>query len=87
MTTNRSETPSVQRASRPCFAIGCSLVQSRAQRTVGQRIDSQRWMAETAFSAIKRRFGPAVHSREGYRGFREFVLIAAVSNLEQALKT
>jgi IS5 family transposase len=54
------------------------------------RLDSglygQRWMAETAFSAIKRRFGPAVHPRAWYREFRELVLTAAVYNLEQALK-
>ncbi len=53
------------------------------------RLDSelygQRWMAETAFSAIKRRFGPAVHPR-AYREFRELVLTATVYNLEQALK-
>ena len=54
------------------------------------RLDSelygQRWMAETAFSAIKRRFGPAVHPRAWYREFRELVLTATVYNLEQALK-
>jgi IS5 family transposase len=43
----------------------------------------KRWMAETAFSAIKRRFGPAVHPRAWYR---ELVLTAIVYNLEQALK-
>jgi len=51
------------------------------------RLDSelygQRWMAETAFSAIKRRFGPAVHPRAWYREFRELALTAAVYNLEQ----
>ncbi|WP_394338365.1 transposase [Halorubrum persicum] len=54
------------------------------------RLDSglygQRWMAETAFSAIKRRFGPAVHPRAWSREFRELVLTAAIYNLEQALK-
>ena len=54
------------------------------------RLDSelygQRWMAETAFSAIKRRFSLAVHSRAWYCEFRELVLTAAVYNLEQALK-
>ena len=54
------------------------------------RLDSelygQRWMAETAFSAIKRRFGPAVHPRAWYREFRELMLTAAVYNLEQALR-
>ena len=54
------------------------------------RLDSdlygQRWMAETAFSAIKRRYGSAVRSRTWYRQFRELILTAAVYNLEQALK-
>lgn len=46
----------------------------------------QRWMSETIFSAIKRQFSPAVHPRAWYCEFRELVLIAAVYNLEQALK-
>ena len=46
----------------------------------------QRWMAETAFSAIKRRFGSAVRPSAWYREFCEFVLTAAVYNLEQAIK-
>ena len=54
------------------------------------RLDSekygQRWMAETAFSAIKRRYGSAVGSSAWYRQFRELVLTAAVYNLEQAMK-
>jgi len=53
---------------------------------LGSELYGQRWMAETAFSAIKRRFGPAVHPRAWYREFRELVLTAAVYNLEQALK-
>jgi IS5 family transposase len=40
-------------------------------------------MAEKVVSAIKRRFGPAVHARAWYR---ELVLTATVYNLEQALK-
>jgi IS5 family transposase len=54
------------------------------------RLDSelygQRWMAESAFSAIKRRYGPAVGPCAWYRQFRELVLTATVYNLEQALK-
>jgi IS5 family transposase len=46
----------------------------------------QRWMAETAFLAIKRRFGPAVHPRAWYREFRKLVVTATVYDLEQALK-
>ena len=43
-------------------------------------------MAETAFSTIKRRVGPAVHPRAWYREFRELVVTATVYNLEQAFK-
>lgn len=54
------------------------------------RLDSelygQRWMAETAFSAIKRRFGSAVRPSAWYREFRELVLTAAFYNLERAIK-
>lgn len=54
------------------------------------RLDSalygQRRMAETAFSAIKRRYGSAVGPSAWYRQFRELVLTAAVYNLEQAIK-
>lgn len=45
-----------------------------------------RWMAETAFSAIKRRYGTAVRPSAWYREFRELVLTAAVYNREQALR-
>jgi IS5 family transposase len=45
----------------------------------------QGWMAEITFSAIKRRFIPAIHPRAWYREFRELVLIATVYNLKRAL--
>jgi len=54
------------------------------------RLDSelygQRWMTESAFSAIKRPYGSAVGPSAWYRQFRELVLIATVYNLEQAIK-
>jgi len=54
------------------------------------RLDSglsgQRWMAETAFSAIKRRYDSAIRPSAWYRQFRELVLTAAVYNLEQAIE-
>lgn len=53
------------------------------------RLDSedygQRWMAETAFSAIKRRFGSAVGLTAWYRQLRQLLLIATVYNLERSL--
>ena len=43
-------------------------------------------MAETVFSAIKRRYGAAVGPSAWYRQFRELILTTAVYNLEQARK-
>ena len=43
-------------------------------------------MAETAFSAIKRRYGSAVGPSAWYRQFREIVVTATIYNLEQAIK-
>jgi hypothetical protein len=64
--------------------------QSKPNYGDNARLDSglygQRWMAETAFLTIKRRFGPAVHPRAWYHQSHELVLTAAVYNLEQALK-
>nr|WP_246989701.1 transposase [Halorientalis marina] len=54
------------------------------------RLDSEaygpRWMAETAFSAIKCRYGSVVRPSVRYREFRELALTAAVSNLKQVVK-
>ena len=87
MTINRSGTPSVQRASGRCCVTGCSL-RTITRTTYGWTASymGKRWMAETTFLAIKRRFGPAAHPRAWYREFRELVLTATVYNLEQALK-
>lgn len=44
----------------------------------------QRWMAETACSAIQRRYGSAVRPSTWYREVRELVLKAVVRNIELA---
>ena len=44
---------------------------------------SQRWMAETSYSTVKRSLGSAVRAQTWYREFREIVLKFAVSNIEQ----
>ena len=44
---------------------------------------SQRWMAETSYSTIKRSLGSAVLAQFWYREFREIVLKFAISNIEQ----
>jgi len=43
---------------------------------------SQRWMAETSYSTIKRSLGDAVRALGWYRQFREIVLMFAISNIE-----
>jgi len=43
---------------------------------------SQRWMAETSYSTIKRSLGDAVRALGWYRQFREVVLMFAISNIE-----
>jgi len=43
-------------------------------------------MAETAFSAVKRRYGSAVRPSAWYREFCQLVLTAAVCDLERALE-
>ena len=44
---------------------------------------TQRWMAETSYSSVKRSLGDAVRAQFWYREFREIVLMFAISNIEQ----
>ena len=44
---------------------------------------SQRWMAETSYSTVKRSHGGAERVQFWYREFREIVLKFAISNIEQ----
>ena len=44
---------------------------------------SQRWIAETSYSTVKRSLGSAVRAQFWYREFREIVLKFAISNIEQ----
>jgi len=44
---------------------------------------SQRWMAETSYSSVKRSLGSTVRAHFWYREFHEIVLEFAVSNIEQ----
>ena len=43
---------------------------------------SQRWMAETSYSTLKRSLGDAVRTLGWYRQFREIVLMFAIINIE-----
>jgi len=47
---------------------------------------SQRWMAETSYSTVKRSLGDAVRAFGWYRQFREIVLMFAVDNIESLCK-
>ena len=44
---------------------------------------TQRWMAETSYSAVKHSLGSAVRARFWYRQFREIVLMFAVNNTKK----
>jgi len=48
---------------------------------------TQRWMAETSYSTVKRTQDSALHSRFWYRQFREIVLLFVLDNLKKLAKT
>lgn len=50
---------------------------------IRERDYTQRWMAETSYSSVKRSLGDAVRAQLWYREFREIVLLFAISNIEQ----
>jgi IS5 family transposase len=48
---------------------------------------TQRWMAETSYSTVKRTQDSALRSRFWYRQFREIVLLFALNNLKKLANT
>ena len=44
---------------------------------------TQRWMAETSYSTVKRTQAPALRARFWYRQFREIVLMFAINNIKK----
>jgi len=48
---------------------------------------TQRWMAETSYSTVKRTQDSALRSRYWYRQFREIVPLFALNNLKKLAKT
>jgi len=48
---------------------------------------TQRWMAETSYSTVKRTQDSTLRSRFWYRQFREIVLLFALNNLKKLAKT
>ena len=48
---------------------------------------TQRWMAETSYSTVKRTQDSALRSRFWYRQFREIVLMFALNNLKKLAQT
>jgi len=48
---------------------------------------TQRWMAETSYSTVKRTQDSALRSRFWYRQFREIVLLFALNNIKKLAKT
>ena len=47
---------------------------------------TQRWMAETSYSTVKRTQASALRSRFWYRQFREIILTFALHNIKQTLE-
>jgi IS5 family transposase len=50
---------------------------------IRERGYTQRWMAETSYSSVKRSLGDAVRAQTWYREFREIGFMFAISNIEQ----
>ena len=48
---------------------------------------TQRWMAETSYSSVKRSLGDAVRAQYWYREYREIVLMFAIHNIERLSKS
>ena len=48
---------------------------------------TQRWMAETTYSTVKRTQAAALRSRFWYRQFREIVLLFALNNIKKLART
>ena len=48
---------------------------------------TQRWMAETTCSSVKRTQAAALRSRFWYRQFREIVLLFALNNTKKLART
>ena len=62
---------------------GASLNAVGNNAVIRERGYSQRWMAETSYSSVKRSLGDAVRAQGWYREFREIVLMFAIYNIEQ----
>jgi IS5 family transposase len=62
---------------------GSSLNAVGNNAVIRERGYTQRWMAETSYSSVKRSLGDAVRAQAWYREFREIVLMFAISNIEQ----
>ena len=62
---------------------GSSLTAISNNALIRERDYTQRWMAETSYSSVKRSLGDAVRAQAWYREFREIILIFAIHNIEQ----
>jgi len=61
---------------------GSSLNAVANNAVIRERDYTQRWMAETTYSSVKRSLGDAVRAQFWYREFREIILMFAISNIE-----
>ena len=62
---------------------GSSLNAVSNNALIRERDYTQRWMAETSYSSVKRSLGDAVRAQAWYREFREIILMFAIHNIEQ----
>ncbi len=62
---------------------GSSINAISSNALIRERGYTQRWMAETSYSSVKRSLGDAVRAQAWYREFREIGLMFAISNIEQ----
>jgi len=62
---------------------GSSLNAVGNNAVIRERGYSQRWMAETSYSSVKRSLGDTVRAQAWYREFREIALMFAIHNIEQ----
>jgi len=63
------------RGSSPMATLHNALIRSKGY--------TQRWMAETSYSTVKRTQDPALRARSWYRQFREIVLMFAINNIKK----
>ena len=66
---------------------GSSIMATANNALIRAKGYTQRWIAETTYSSVKRTQAAALRSRFWYRQFREIVLLFALNNIKKLAKT